>query len=135
MDREGEELRADNKNLQETEIPSEEEVNEVIDNMKNNKSPGKNKVMAENIKYGGEVLRREITELIRDIWMQETMPEGWKKSIIVPLYKKGEIEECKNYRGITLLDVIKGGPSIGTFLNFVVWQHQTSYRPEILTVY
>ena len=45
-------------------------------------------------------------ELIRDIWMQETMPEGWRKSIIVPLYKKGEIEECKNYRGITLLDVI-----------------------------
>ena len=31
--------------------------------------------------------------------------------------------------------VLMGGPSIGTFLNFVVWQHQTSYRPEILTVY
>ena len=37
--------------------------------------------------------------------MQEIMPEGWRKSIIVPLYKKVEIEECKNYRGITLLDV------------------------------
>ena len=24
--------------------------------------------------------------------------KGWRKSIIVPLYKKGEIEECKNYR-------------------------------------
>ena len=32
-------------------------------------------------------------------------------------------------------NLIMGGPSIGTFLNFVVWQHQTSYRPEILTVY
>ena len=30
---------------------------------------------------------------------------------------------------------LMGGLSIGTFLNFVVWQHQTSYRPEILTVY
>ena len=30
---------------------------------------------------------------------------------------------------------IMGGPSIGTFLNFVVWQHQTSYRPKILTLY
>ena len=74
--------------------------------MKNNKNPGKNKVMAENIKYRGKVLRKEITELIRDTWMQETMPEGWRKSIIVTLYKKGEIEECKNYRGITLLDNI-----------------------------
>ena len=36
---------------------------------------------------------------------------------------------------INLHFVVMGGPSIGTFLNFVVWQHQTSYRPEILTVY
>ena len=46
MEREEEELRANNKNLEEKEIPSEEEVNEVIDSMKNNKSPGRNKVMA-----------------------------------------------------------------------------------------
>ena len=37
--------------------------------------------------------------------------------------------------GQTLVSQVQGGPSIGTFLNFVVWQHQTSYRPEILTVY
>ena len=41
MEREGEELRANNKNLEETEIPSEKEFNEVIDSMKNNKKPGK----------------------------------------------------------------------------------------------
>lgn len=27
----------------------------------------------------------------------------WKKSIIVPLYKRGEPEEVGNYRGISLL--------------------------------
>lgn len=31
------------------------------------------------------------------------MPEQWKRSIIHPLHKKGNILECSNYRGISLL--------------------------------
>ena len=62
--------------------------------------------MAENIKYGGKVLRKEIMKLIKDILLQERMPEVWRKSMIVPWYKEGEIKECKNYTGLTLLDVI-----------------------------
>ena len=41
----------------------------------------------------------------------------------------------KDFRWEECLWELMGGPSIGTFLNFVVWQHQTSYRPEILTAY
>ena len=33
--------------------------------------------------------------------------EDWRPAVIVPLYKgKGERNECKNYRGISLLSVI-----------------------------
>ena len=36
------------------------------------------------------------------------LPEVWRYSVIVPLYKgKGERTECKNYRGIILLSVIR----------------------------
>ena len=31
------------------------------------------------------------------------LPEHWKESIIVPIYKKGEKTNCSNYRGISLL--------------------------------
>ena len=32
------------------------------------------------------------------------MPEHWRHSILIPVYKeKGNIQECKNYRGINLL--------------------------------
>ena len=34
------------------------------------------------------------------------VPEDWKSSVIVPLYKgKGERSELKSYRGISLLSV------------------------------
>ena len=34
----------------------------------------------------------------------EPMPEEWRVSALVPLYKgKGDVQECSNYRGIKLL--------------------------------
>ena len=34
------------------------------------------------------------------------MPEDWRRSVVVPIYKgKGPKDECKNYRGISLLSV------------------------------
>ena len=33
------------------------------------------------------------------------MPDEWRRSILVPLYKgKGDIKECENYRGIKLMN-------------------------------
>ena len=35
---------------------------------------------------------------------EEKMPDEWRRSVLVPLYKgKGDIKECENYRGIKLM--------------------------------
>ena len=31
----------------------------------------------------------------------EEFPEEWKESITVPIYKKGDKTDCRNYRGIS----------------------------------
>ena len=31
------------------------------------------------------------------------MPEEWKESIVVPIYKKGDKTDCSNYRRLSLL--------------------------------
>ena len=74
-----------------------------IEKLKNHKSPGIDQILAELIKAGGSIIRREIYKLIISIWKKERMPEEWKESIIVPIYKKGDKTDCNNYRGISLL--------------------------------
>ena len=44
-------------------------------------------------------------DLITKIWTTEEIPKDWKQGHIIKLPKKGDLRECKNYRGITLLSV------------------------------
>ena len=38
------------------------------------------------------------------IMTTESIPSAWRNSILVPIFKeKGDVQECKNYRGIKLL--------------------------------
>ena len=55
------------------------------------------------IKAGCRTIRNEIHKLIISIWNKEKLPEEWKESIIVPIYKKGDKTDFSNYRGISLL--------------------------------
>ena len=43
-------------------------------------------------------------DLTNKIYQREVMPEQWRESFIVPLYKeKGDIQDCANYAGIKLM--------------------------------
>ena len=46
-----------------------------------------------------------MVDIIGIVWEEEEMPEDWKQSEIVPIYKqKGDPLDCGNYRGIKLLE-------------------------------
>jgi hypothetical protein len=68
------------------------------------KSPGTDQIPAELIKAGGETLHSEIHRLIFCIWNKEELPQQWKESIILSIYKKGDktkviiIEESPCYQ-------------------------------------
>jgi hypothetical protein len=56
-----------------------------VEKLKRHKSPGADQIPAELITAGGH---SDILELINSIWNKEELPEEWKKSITVPVYKK-----------------------------------------------
>jgi hypothetical protein len=66
--------------------PSAYEV-ELASKLKIHKPPGIDQIPAELIKAGGRTIRFEIHNLINSIWNREELPQEWKESIIVPVYK------------------------------------------------
>jgi len=74
-----------------------------IGKLKNHKSPGIDRIPAELIKAGGRTICSAIHKLIISIWNKEELPEEWKESNIVPIYKKGDKTDGNIYRNISLL--------------------------------
>jgi hypothetical protein len=62
-------------------------------NLKNNKAAGTDGIYPELIKYRRIKLLNRMYELVRQIWKAERIPEEWKETLIVPIYKN-EIKIC-----------------------------------------
>lgn len=87
------------------EPPTLDEVITAINQLKNGKAPGEDNLPAELFKEGGRTLWCKIHILLTHVWEQETLPEDWNVGLILPIFKKGDKLQCRNYRGITLLNV------------------------------
>jgi hypothetical protein len=89
-------------------------------------TPDTDQIAAELIKAGGSTICSEIHKLIYYIWNKEELPDQWKESIIVPVYKKGDKTDCSNYRGISLL------LTIYKILSNILLSRLTPYAEEII---
>jgi len=106
--------------------PSAFEFEMAFEKLQGHQSPGTDQIPAELIKAGGRTIRSEIHKLITSIWNKEELPEEWKESIIVPIYKKGDETNCNNYRGISLL------PTKYKILSNILLSRLTQYAEEII---
>ena len=64
---------------------------------------------------GGDGIPAELFQILKDdaakvlhstsqqIWKTQQWPQDWKRSVFIPIPKKGNAKECSNYRTITLI--------------------------------
>jgi len=64
---------------------------------------------------GGDGIPIELFQILKDdavkvlhsicqqIWKNQQWPQDWKRSVFIPIPKKGDAKECSNYRTIALL--------------------------------
>ena len=84
---------------------SEEEVAPAIKGLKIGKAAGPTGVVSEMMKAAGGLGSRWMTNLITNIVKEGCIPDDWRKSILVPVYKwKGDLLVCGSYRAIGLLE-------------------------------
>jgi len=82
--------------------PSALELELPIEKIKSHKSPGIEQIPSELIKAGGRIIHGAIHKLIIAMWDKEELPEKRKKSVFLPIHKKGDKRECNNYKGTSL---------------------------------
>lgn len=81
-------------------------IGNLIMSLATDKSPGCDEVPASFWKSLKDELLPIITELINDMIRTDTFPDELKKAVIVPIYKKGNKSDPKNYRQISLLPAL-----------------------------
>ena len=84
---------------------SSAEIRKALKQMKNGKAPGMDNISVELLKTDPEISVKQMKDLFETIWNSETVPQDWKKGIIIKIPKKGDTAVCGNYRGINLLSV------------------------------
>ena len=68
-----------------------------------------------NKSSGGDGIPVELFQILKDdavtvlnsicqqIWKTQQWPQGWKRSVFIPVPKKGNAKECSNYHTIALI--------------------------------
>ena len=80
------------------------EVKVALKRAKKGKAMGPDGIPVEVWKCMGDEGVDMLWDLQQKIYEQEKMPEEWRNSVTVPIFKeKGDIQECGNYRGIKLM--------------------------------
>ncbi|KAK3557346.1 hypothetical protein QTP70_026574, partial [Hemibagrus guttatus] len=81
-----------------------DEVRKALKRMKSGKAVGPDDIPVEVWKCLGEAAVEFLTSLFNKVLESEKMPEEWRRSVLVPIFKnKGDVQSCSNYRGIAEL--------------------------------
>ena len=68
-----------------------------------NKASGCNEIPAELFKSLKEDAIKVLHSLCQQIWKIQEWSQDWKRSILIPIAKKGSIKECANHWTIALI--------------------------------
>ena len=77
-----------------------------INQLRNGASPGPDLLLNEFFKNGSETLVIYLHKFFNKLFQIGYFPENWSEGFIVPIFKKGDMNEVSNYRGITLLSTL-----------------------------
>ena len=85
---------------------SRNEISKAIKQLTNNKGAGSDNMINEFFIHETNILLPYFDFLFNTIFSNGYFPQDWSIGEIIPLHKKGSINNIDNYRGITLLSTL-----------------------------
>ena len=81
----------------------EYEVKWALQSITTNKASGGDGIPAELFQILKDDAVKVLHSICQQIWENQQWPQDWKRSVFIPIPKKGNAKECSNYRTITLI--------------------------------
>ena len=79
------------------------EAKRALDSISTNKGSGDDGISAELFKILKEDAATELHSICQQIWKIQQWPQDWKRSVFIPIPKKGTVKECSDYHTIMLI--------------------------------
>ena len=79
------------------------EVKWALGNISTNKASGGDGIAAKLFQILKDDAVKVLHSICQQIWKTQQRPQVWKKSVFIPIPKKGNAKECSNYLTIALI--------------------------------
>ena len=79
------------------------EVKWALESITTNKASGSDGIPVELFQILKDDAVKVLHSICQQIWKTQQWPQDWKKSVFIPIPKKGKAKECSNYRTIALI--------------------------------
>ena len=79
------------------------EVKWALESITMNKASGGDGIPVEVFQILKDDAVKGLHSICQQIWKTQQWPQDWKRSVFIPIPKKGSAKECSNYRTIALL--------------------------------
>ena len=79
------------------------EVKWALERVTMNKSSGGDGIPVELFQILEDEAVKELLSICQQIWKTQQWPQDWKRSVFIPITKKGNAKECSNYCTIALI--------------------------------
>ena len=79
------------------------EVEAAVQSLRKKKSAGVDNNPAELVQAGRKEVITALTTIWNQIWRTGEWPTPWTQSLVITLPKKGNLQQCQNYRTISLI--------------------------------
>ena len=81
----------------------ESEVKWALESITTNKASGGDGIPVEIFQILKDDTVKALQSIRQQIWKTQQWPQEWKRSVFIPIPKKGNAKECSNYRTFALI--------------------------------
>ena len=79
------------------------EVKWALESITTNKASGGDRIPAELFQILKDDAVKVLHSICQQVWKTQQCPHNWRRSVFIPIRKKGNAKECSNYHTIALI--------------------------------